>query len=210
MHSVVVVDGHPAIRLAVRTALTGTHQFEVIGEAGDGPSALETIRELAPELVVLDLELPRLNGLDVIERVRKALPETKLIVLSGQEESIFGARAVKAGANAFISKSEDLQRLIHAAHAVLAGYSIFATSILASQSTLLDGSRPNALIRRLSDRELTVLQHLARGLSNKEIAEILLISNKTISGYKARIFEKLNISSLVELVDFSRTHRLVT
>lgn len=210
MHSVVVIDGHPAIRLAVRTALTGTDQFEVIGEAGDGPSGLEIIRELAPELVVLDLELPRLNGLDVIERVRKALPETKLIVLSGQDESIFGARAVKAGANAFISKSEDLHRLVHAANAVLAGYSIFATSILTSQSTLLDDSRPNTLIRRLSDRELTILQHLARGLSNKEIAGILLISNKTISGYKARIFEKLKISSLVDLVDFSRTHRLVT
>jgi DNA-binding NarL/FixJ family response regulator len=210
MQSVVVVDGHPAIRLAVRTALTATGQFEVIAEAGDGPSALEIIRELEPQLVVLDLDLPRLNGLDVIERVRKALPETKLVVLSGQEESIFGARAVKAGANAFISKSEDLQRLVHAAHAALAGYSIVATSILATQSTLLDGSRPNALIRRLSDREITVLQHLARGLSNKEIAEILLISNKTISGYKARIFEKLQISSLVELVDFSRTHRLVT
>lgn len=209
MHSVVVVDGHPAIRLAVRTALEGTGEFDVIGEAGDGPSALAVVRELEPDLVVLDLDLPRLNGLDVIERVRKALPQCKLLVLSGQEESIFGARAVKAGANAFISKSEDLRRLIDAAHAVLAGYSIFATSILASQSTLLDGSRPNALIKRLSDRELTVLQHLARGLSNKEIAEVLLISNKTISGYKARIFEKLNISSLVELVDFSRTHRLV-
>lgn len=210
MHSVVVVDDHPAIRLAVRTALEATGQFEVIGEAGDGPSALAVIREYQPHLVVLDLDLPRLNGLDVIERVRKGQPETKLLVLSGQDESIFGARAVKAGANAFISKSEDMQRLIQAAQAVLAGYSIFASSILTSQSTFVDGARPGALIRRLSDRELTVLQHLARGLSNKEIAEMLLISNKTISGYKARIFEKLNISSLVELVDFSRAHHLVT
>ncbi len=210
MQSVVVEDDHPAIRLAVRSALEATGQFEVVGEASDGPSALAVIRELQPKLVILDLDLPRLNGLDVIERVRKLHRDTKLLVLSGQQESIFGARAVKAGANAFISKTEDLQRLIQAAHTVLAGYSMFATSVLASQSAMMDGARPGALIKSLSDRELTVLQYLARGLSNKEIAETLLISNKTISGYKARIFQKLSISSLVELVDFSRAHKLVT
>jgi DNA-binding NarL/FixJ family response regulator len=210
MQSVVVVDDHPAIRLAVRSALEATGQFEIVGEASDGPSALTVIRELQPKLVILDLDLPRLNGLDVIERVRKLHRGIKLLVLSGQQESIFGARAVKAGANAFISKTEDLQRLIQAAHTVLAGYSMFATSVLASQSALADGTRPGALIKSLSDRELTVLQYLARGLSNKEIAETLLISNKTISGYKARIFQKLSISSLVELVDFSRAHQLVT
>jgi two-component system response regulator EvgA len=210
MHSLVVVDDHPAIRLAVRSALEATGQFEVVGEASDGPSALAVIREFQPKLVILDLDLPRLNGLDVIERVRKLHSDTKLLVLSGQQESIFGARAVKAGANAFISKTEDLERLIQAAHTVLAGYSMFATSVLASQSAVVDGNRPGGLIKSLSNRELTVLQYLARGLSNKEIAETLLISNKTISGYKARIFHKLSISSLVELVDFSRAHQLVT
>ncbi|MBO9515828.1 MAG: response regulator transcription factor [Variovorax sp.] len=211
MHSVVVVDGHPAIRLAVRTALISSGQFQVVGEAGDGPSALAVIREHQPNLVILDLDLPRLNGLDVIERVRKSQPQTKVVVLSGQEESIFGTRALRAGANAFISKSEDLQRMIEAARAVLAGYTIFASSIMtSSQAALADGGRPGALIRRLSNRELTVLQHLARGMSNKEIADMLLISNKTVSGYKARIFEKLNVSSLVELVDFSRAHQLVS
>jgi two-component system response regulator EvgA len=210
MQSVVVVDDHPAIRLAVRSALEATGQFEVVGEASDGPSALAVIRERQPKLVILDLDLPRLNGLDVIERVRKLHRDIRLLVLSGQQESIFGARAVKAGANAFISKTEDLQRLIQAAHTVLAGYSMFATSVLASHSAGADGNRPGALIKSLSDRELTVLQYLARGLSNKEIAETLLISNKTISGYKARIFQKLSISSLVELVDFSRAHQLVT
>lgn len=209
MQSVVVVDDHPAIRLAVRTALEAAGQFEVVGEASDGPSALAVIRERQPKLVILDLDLPRLNGLDVIERVRKLHRDTKLLVLSGQQESIFGARAVKAGANAFISKTEDLQRLIQAAHTVLAGYSMFATSVLASQSAIADSTRTGSLIKSLSDRELTVLQYLARGLSNKEIAETLLISNKTISGYKARIFQKLGISSLVELVDFSRAHQLV-
>jgi two-component system response regulator EvgA len=209
MHSVVLVDDHPAIRLSVRSALEATSHFRVAAEAADGPSALATIREHQPDLVILDVDLPRLNGLDVIERVTKLQYQTKLLVLSGQQEAIFGARAVKAGANAFISKSEDLERVVQAAYTVLAGYSMFATSVLKAQAGVGDG-KPGTLIKSLSDRELTVLQYLARGLSNKEIADTLLISNKTISGYKTRIFEKLSISTLVELVDFSRAHHLVT
>ena len=208
MHSVVLVDDHPAIRLAVRSALEATGEFNVVAEAGDGPSALATIREHHPDLVILDVDLPRLNGLDVIERVRNLQHQTKLLVLSGQQESIFGVRAVKAGADAFISKTEDLGRVVQAAYTVLAGYSIFATSVLKDRTGSEDG-KSGALLESLSDRELTVLQYLARGLSNKEIADTLLISNKTISGYKARIFEKLSISTLVELVDFSRAHCLV-
>lgn len=89
--------------------------------------------------MILDVDLPRLNGLDVIERVTKLQRQTKLLVLSGQQEAIFGARAVKAGANAFISKSEDLERVVQASYTVLPGYSMFATSVLKAQASLGDG-----------------------------------------------------------------------
>jgi len=142
---VVLVDDHPAIRLAVRSALEATGEFNVVAEAGDGPSALATIREHHPDLVILDVDLPRLNGLDVIERVRNLQRHTKLLVLSGQQESIFGARAVKAGANAFISKTEDLGRVVQVAYTVLAGYSIFATSVLKDWTSSGDG-KPGTLL----------------------------------------------------------------
>ncbi len=130
MHTVIVVDDHPAIRLAVRSAPRIRGEFQVVGEAGDGPTALAAIRDQRPDLVILDLDLPRLSGLDLIERVRKSLPSTKLLVLSAQPESIFAARTVQAGANGFMSKSEDMSAVAQAARTVLAGYSMFPSSAL--------------------------------------------------------------------------------
>lgn len=210
MQTVIIVDDHPAIRLAVRHALEATGQLEVVGESGDGPAGLALVRELKPDLVILDLDLPRLSGLDLIERVKKTHPGTRLLVLSAQQESIFASRTAQAGANGFMSKNENMQAVVLAAQTVLAGYNMFPSTANASYSKAKIGVQPDALLRSLSDRELTVLQYLARGMSNKEIAETLLISNKTISSYKTRIFEKLGISTVVELVDFTRAHRLTT
>jgi len=209
MYSVVVVDDHPAIRLAVKSVLEGSGQFKVMAEVDNGPAALTIIREEHPDLAVLDLDLPKLSGLELIERLKGSQPRTKLLVLTGQQESIFAARAMQAGANGFMSKAEDLQSLVPAALAVLAGYSMFPNSALEVLSGIA-GLSPDALLKSLSDRELTVLQNLARGMSNKEIADTLLISNKTVSSYKIRIFEKLGISSVVELVDFARVHHLIS
>ena len=209
MQSVVIVDDHPAIRLAVRSVLEAGGNLSVVGEAENGPSAITTVRELRPDLVILDLDLPRMNGLELIERLRAIDPALRLLVLSAQQESIFATRALQAGANGFMSKSEDMGSLVQAAASVLAGYSVFPSSALVSLSGS-PGTSTATLIRALSDRELTVLQHLARGQSNKEIADTLLISNKTVSSYKTRIFEKLGISTLVELVDIARANDLIT
>ena len=209
MHSTVIVDDHPAIRLAVRSVLEASGLFKVVGEADSGPTALTTIREQQPALVILDLDLPKMNGLELIERVKASSPAIRLLVLSAQQESIFATRALQAGANGFMSKSEGMSSIVQAAQSVLAGYSVFPSSALGTLSGS-GGSSPAELIKTLSDRELTVLQQLARGMSNKEIGDALLISNKTVSSYKTRLFEKLNISTLVELVDFARANHLIT
>jgi len=207
MRTTVIVDDHPAIRLAVRSALESSSYFKVVGEADSGPAALSVIRTQLPALVILDLDLPKMSGLELIERLKASNPEIRVLVLSAQPESIFAARSLQAGANGFLSKSEDLQALVQAARSVLAGYSVFpSTALTASpRPTIGAGSE---LIRSLSDRELTVLQYLARGLSNKEVGAALQISNKTVSSCKSRLLEKLKISTLVELVDFARAHRL--
>lgn len=209
MHSVVIVDDHPAIRLAVRAALESNGRFKVVGEADSGPAALEMIREHVPALVILDLDLPQMSGLELVDRLKASGVATKLLVLSGQQEAIFATRAMQSGANGFLSKSEDMHKLVEAAQSVIAGYSVFPSSALVSL-TSPTSMGADSMIKSLSDRELAVLQYLARGMSNKEIADKLLISNKTVSTYKVRIFEKLGISTLVELVDFARTQRLVS
>jgi len=209
MLSVVIVDDHPAIRMAVRSVLQAGEKLSVVGEAENGPEAITMVRELRPALVILDLDLPRMNGLELIERLRNIDPALKLLVLSAQQESIFATRALQAGANGFMSKSEDMSAIVQASMSVLAGYSVFPSSALVSLSGA-PGTSTATLIRSLSDRELTVMQHLARGQSNKEIADTLLISNKTVSSYKTRIFEKLGITTLVELLDIARANELIT
>ena len=209
MHSVVIVDDHPAIRMAVRAALESSGHFRVVGEADSGPAALAMIRDHAPALVILDLDLPQMSGLELVDRLKATGVPTKLLVLSGQQEAIFATRAMQSGANGFLSKSEDMHRLVEAAQSVIAGYSVFPSSALVSL-TGPTSMGADSIVKSLSDRELAVLQYLARGMSNKEIADKLLISNKTVSTYKVRIFEKLGISTLVELVDFARNQRLVS
>ncbi|SFM63975.1 response regulator transcription factor [Variovorax sp. OV329] len=207
MRTTVIVDDHPAIRLAVRSALESSGVFKVVGEADNGPAALSVIRAKLPALVILDLDLPKLSGLELMGRLRVSNPDIHVLVLSAQQESVFAARALLAGASGFLSKSEDLSAIVQAARSVLAGYSVFP------KSALFAGPRPPSgaqagFIDSLSDREVTVLQYLARGLSNKEVGEALQISNKTVSSCKSRLLEKLKISTMVELVDFARAHRL--
>ena len=208
MHSVVIVDDHPAIRIAVRASLESSGNFQVVGEADNGPRALELIREHRPALAILDLGIPKVSGLELMERLKVTHPALKVLVLSGQDEAIFATRAIQAGANGFLSKTEGMNKLVDSARAVLAGYSTFPTSALVSLTSPA-GTTPAELVNSLSNRELTVLQQLASGKSNKEIADALLISNKTVSSFKTRLFEKLGLSSLVELVDFARKNHLV-
>jgi DNA-binding NarL/FixJ family response regulator len=204
IYSVVVVDDHPAICLAVKATLEAAGGFEVVGEAASGQPALAIIRERSPTLVILDLDLPGMSGLSLIGRIRAERPDIKVLVLSAQQETIFATRAMQAGASGFISKNEDMHKMAEAAQSVLAGYSVFPTAAIASFTNT--GASP---LSSLTDRELAVLQHLARGMNNRDIGELLLISNKTVSTFKARIFEKLGISTIVELVDFARRHQLI-
>jgi DNA-binding NarL/FixJ family response regulator len=204
MYSVVVVDDHPAICLAVKATLEASSEFQVVGEAASGLAALAIIRENPPTLVILDLDLPGMSGLSLIGRIRAEHPAIKLLVLSAQQETIYATRTMQAGASGFLSKNEDLRKVAEAAQSVVAGYSVFPTTAIVSFTNT--GASP---LSSLTDRELSVLQHLARGMNNREIGDLLLISNKTVSTFKARIFDNLSISTIVELIDFARRHQLV-
>jgi DNA-binding NarL/FixJ family response regulator len=210
MYSVVVVDDHPAICLAVKATIEMDGEFKVVGEAATGLAALSIVRDRLPSLVVVDLDLPGMNGLSLIGRIRNEHPGVRLLVLSAQQEAIFAIRALKAGADGFVSKTEDMRKVAGAARSVLAGYSVFPMCALALFTDAgADAGSGASQLSSLTDRELTVLQYLARGLSNREISDLLHISNKTVSTFKARIFEKLGISTIVEVVDLARRHHLI-
>lgn len=208
MLKALVVDDHPFIRASVKMVLAAAG-LEVIAEAGNGVDAIQMARTHKPALILLDISMPLLDGLDVIERVTQLELGSKILVLTGLEPAFYAQRCMSAGAQGYVSKSDDLKELGRAIKVLMSGYTHFP--ILASSSVRgVDvNNSEQELVQKLSNRELAVLQQLARGFSNKEIGEAMLLSNKTVSNYKNRIIEKLNVKSLIYLAEFAKRNKLV-
>lgn len=192
MINIIVVDDHPAICFALKAILSKNPNFH-ISTANDGVTAIALVKKLAPSLVILDIALSKMDGLEILQRMRRHNSTVKVLILSGQNSELYAERACRGGANGYLSKGEDLGHLPTLCDLILAGYSCFPSFLMTSLivATQAPGGTP---LQKLSDREITVLRYLAAGLSNKEIATRLLLSNKTISTYKMRLMEKLNIT----------------
>jgi two-component system response regulator EvgA len=208
MHRALVVDDHPFIRAAVKMLLEH-EQFELIVEADNGVDAVQLARQHDPELILLDIAMPGLDGLEVISRIRALKMSSKILVLTAQPASFYAMRCMKAGAAGYISKTDDLSELSKAIKALMAGYTFFPNLAGNSVRRCDVDCTETEMIRELSDRELIILQQLARGLSNKEIGDAMLLSNKTVSTYKTRLIEKLNVKSVVYLADFAKRNNLI-
>ncbi|MBD9500821.1 response regulator [Pseudomonas sp. BGr12] len=202
MSTILLVDGQPVLRDGVR-ALVSRAGHQVIGEADNGQDALTLCRERRPDVVIIELAIPRLGGLDVLRRLRAAMDGVRLLVFSAQEREVYAGRALQAGADAFVGKDEPAAELEKALAAVLRGRSYFPRG--ATQGPKATDADGRAELERLSGRELTVLEMLGRGLSNKEISDQLSLSYKTISTYKMRLHQKLNVSSDVQLLQVAQS-----
>ncbi len=208
MFKALVVDDHPFIRSSVKMLLQQEH-FDVVAEADNGADAVQMAREFEPDLIVLDIAMPKLDGLEVITRLCALGLKCKILVLTSQSPLFYSMRCMKAGAAGYISKTNDLDELIKAIKAVMGGYTFFPNLAGSSVRRSDVEATDLELIQSLSDRELTILQRLSQGLSNKEIGDSMLLSNKTVSTYKTRLIEKLNVKSVVYLADFAKRNNLV-
>jgi len=207
MHSVLIVDDHPVIRLAVRVLLE-EHGMSIVAETDNGVDAIQMVRELTPHVVVLDIGIPKLDGLTVISRIKALNVRSKVLVLTSHTADDICRRCIQAGAQGFVNKEEDIGGLVTAIKAVQSGYTFFPT--LSSDSVNpTDRSTEAEQISSLTDREVVVLQYLSQGWTNKEIGEKLLISNKTVSTYKTRLLQKLGVSSVIELSNVAKRHALI-
>lgn len=204
MHKILIVDDHPTVRFATRL-LMEREGYEVVGEAHDGVSAVSMSQEHNPDVVILDLGLPRLDGLSVLERLRALDPPPRIMVFTGLPPRLFAKRCIEAGASAFVRKDEDLQILIGALRAVLSGYSYLPDALRLTPRAHSESDR----LDRLSNREFEVMRQLAKGATNHEIAEAMILSSKTISTYKTRIMDKLQVRSLAELLDLANRYEMI-
>ncbi|AUT63503.1 response regulator transcription factor [Paraburkholderia terrae] len=204
MASILIVDDHPAFRLVIKTHLLQLLGTQEVFEADNGQSAMEMARQFAPDLTILDLDIPRINGLDVLARLKTAHPSMRVLILSSHDASTFVSRAMRAGAQGFVSKSQDVKEIMRSVEAVMSGYSVFPVAPSASVGAAGRGVVEERKLELLSDKELVILQMLAKGMSNKTIGDALFISNKTVSSHKTRLMTKVGVATLVDLVDFAR------
>jgi DNA-binding NarL/FixJ family response regulator len=186
-----VVDDHFVVRLGLTSALNLEPDMQVVAEANDGQQALEMFRKHKPDLVVMDYQLPQLNGAEATAAICHEFPEARVIVLSVYKAEEDVHRAVQAGASAYLPKSSEPEELIEAIRTVHAGGRYFPAAI----ANVLAG---RASRDPLSDREIEVLTMIVRGRSNKEIAGDLGISENTVKFHTTRIFEKLSVLDRVQ------------
>lgn len=201
MKRIMIIDDHPIIRGAIAAVLHADPELDLVGECGDGEEGLAMIQNERPDLVILDLDLPRLDGLSIIRRIREQNLKTSILVLSAKPEHAMASYTRNAGANGYVNKGREISELTTALKTILFGYDCFP----ADTATPLSASG----LKSLSAREIEVLQHLARGASNRDIASRLYLSDKTVSTYKSRIQEKLGLSSLAGLIEFASLHQLI-
>lgn len=204
---VLIVDDHPVVVLALKIILEQSG-FEVIAETNNGVDALKLMKALSPDAVILDIGIPQLDGLEVIERSRKLSKCPPILVLTAQPSEHFISRCIQAGASGFVSKQKDMNEVTGALKAIITGHSYLP--IISNNNMISKSNQDEAeLVKKLSTREMVVLQHLAIGLSNKEIAERMLLSNKTISTYKTRLLDKLNAKNLVDIIEIAKRQSLI-
>lgn len=205
-HSVIIMDEQPIVRMSIEVLLHKNKDIEVVLKTDDNRELLDYLRHNPTDMVILDIELPGTDGFSLLKRIKEINRRTKVLFLSSKSESFYAGRAIRAGANGFVSKRKDQNDIYKAVEMLLAGYSFFPSSSLTMFSHSQRGDLPEL---PLSNREVMVLRYLANGLTNKEIADQLLLSNKTISAHKSNIFSKLGVHTIVELIDYAKAHELL-
>ena len=206
-----VADDHPVVRKGLQSCLSRAGRIRLVGEAADGDEALRKARELKPDVVLMDISMPGMNGLTVTEMLRKELPDMKVLVLSVQrnKDSIF--RVIQAGAHGYVSKEAPYEEVIRAIESVHGGEPFFSEEIArAALNEFINSGGKKEPFSQLTSREREVLVLIAEGQSNKEIADRLNIGVRTIETHRERIMRRLNIHSVAGLTKYAIANGLVT
>lgn len=211
---VLIADDHTLVRDGIRALLALAADIEVVGEAATGREALEQVKELRPDVVLMDLMMPMMSGLDATRRIRREFPETKVLALTQYDDSEYVIPVIEAGARGFITKMAAFAELASAIQAVSKGDSYLSPSAAAAlveecqQKTTEDGRKDP--YDQLTDREKEVLKLVVEGHTAREIADLLVVSPKTVEWYKTSLMNKLDIHNKTDLIKFAIRKALIT
>jgi DNA-binding NarL/FixJ family response regulator len=205
---ILLVDDHAVVRQGFKMILGAQADMEIVGEAANGREAVESAEQLRPDIVIMDVAMPELNGIEATRRLTTSQPHTRVIALSMHKDSVYVRESLRAGARGYLLKESGAEDLVKAVRAVAGGESWLSPAV---SNAVLDDYRRHVTnpIDLLSSREREVLQMLAEGKTNKEIAVVLNLSVYTVDAHRGRIMEKLNLHSINELVRFAVRNGLI-
>ena len=211
---VLIVDDHTLVRAGIRSLLALVADIEVVGEASDGKEALEKVGELAPDVVLMDLAMPVMGGLEATRRICRNFPKTKVLILTQYDDKEYVFPVIEAGASGFISKTAVSSELAVGIRSVYHGDSYLSPSVA---KLLVEDFRRGAgsqvskdPYEQLTDRERDVLKLTAEGYTTQEIADTLVLSRKTVEGHKTNLMAKLGIHNRIDLVKYALRKGIIT
>ncbi len=208
MIKVLIADNHPIVRMGIRQVLNTASDIRILDDVATTTELFEKLEQLAPDVVILEMDIPEINGIATLRRIKQDFPDIKVLIYSGQSEDVYALSTIRAGAYGYLSKTADLDYIISAVRKVSQG-SMFITNELAQRLAFDEGTqKPRRFFRKLSTREVEVLKMLASGKRNKEVAQGLNLNEKTVSTYKARLMKKLNVDNLVDLLQQAKALEL--
>lgn len=208
---ILIADDHGVMRAGLRAMLEGESSVEVVGEATNGEEVLDLARQLQPDIILLDIGMPGMDGIEATRRITKLTPPVKVLILSVYEDESLLREAIRVGASGYIVKRAAGDELIDAIQAVSKGYMYIhpaITRMLVSDLSPAVDAKKGAL-ESLTPRELEVMGFIIRGYTNRQIAEELFISQRTVEGHRANVFGKLGLKNRVELVEFAEKYGLM-
>jgi DNA-binding NarL/FixJ family response regulator len=209
---IVLAEDHTLMREGTRRILEQHPDLTVVGEAGDGEQALALVKSLQPDVAILDIRMPKLNGIEVVRRIKDYCPHTKTLVLSGYDDDDYVLAAMEAGATGYLLKTAQAKELVESVRCVQSGETVLYPIIAAKVARLWASRRiptEKGSVEQLSSREMEVLELAAKGLRNKDIGSKLNISTRTVEGHFNNIFTKLEVSSRIEAILYAVSKRLV-
>ena len=212
---VLIADDQAVFRRGLDAVLGAEEDIQVVSEAADGEAAIARAAEVAPDVVLMDIRMPRVNGIEATRRIRELLPSTRILILTVSDEEDDLYEAIRAGANGYLLKDISAEEVADAIHAVVRGHSLIspsmASKLLSEFRTLTDkaAEKDQLPLRSSPLASLEVLKLVARGMSNREVAEQLYISENTVKNHMRNILEKLHLHSRMEAVMYAIRMRLL-
>ncbi|MDB9889064.1 response regulator transcription factor [Flavobacteriaceae bacterium] len=208
MIKILIADAHPIVRMGLSMVVNSAEEFQLQGAVATTTQLFTAVEKQTPDIVILEMDIPEINGIATVRKLKEINPNIKVLIFSSQSETVYALSAIRAGACGYLSKTARIDQILTALTQLKEG-KIYLTHALSEQlKKEKSGDKEKSAFRKLSSREIEVLKLLASGKKNKEVAGGLDINEKTVSTYKSRLMKKLNVTNIVDMLQHAKALQL--